>query len=352
MRLLHCPTYEARRQIRLLLGAALLLAACAGPAPNDSPTGKPEKEKITLAVGGKTGIAYLPLTIAERQGFFTEEGLSVEIQELQGGAKALQALVGGSADVVVGYYDHTIQMQAIQKEITAVALLGRYPGLVLGVRTDLAGEIKQVGDLKGRRVGVTAPGSSSHFFVNYLLSRHGLKPSDVSAIGIGASSTAVAAVEQKQVDALVNLDPMISLLTDRGLIQILADTRTAKDTQEVFGGEYPGASLYASRDFIARHPETTQRLVNALIKGLRWMRGKTPAEIAQSLPEAYFAGDRELYLKGLARSVETFSPDGLFSETAPARVLEVLALFDENVARAEIDLVRTYTNRFVAQAAK
>ena len=64
-------------------------------------------------------------------GFYKEEGLEVELQDFEGGAKALQALVGGSADVVSGYYDHTIQMAAERRELVAFVTMLRYPGLVL-----------------------------------------------------------------------------------------------------------------------------------------------------------------------------------------------------------------------------
>jgi len=331
-----------------LAGIILLaLSSCTQPTRDSQSNVGPEKKRVVLAVGGKTGIAYLPLTIAEQRGLFKAEGLDVDIQDLQGGAKALQAMVGGSAEVVIGYYDHTIQMQAINKTLTAVALLARYPGLVLGVRSDLADQVKQASDLKGKKVGVTALGSSSQFFINHLLSQQGLKPSDISAIGIGANNAAVAAVEQKQVDALVNLDPMIAVLLSRGLIKILVDTRTERDTVKVYGGEYPGSALYTSQEFIERYPGATQRLVNAVVKALRWMHGKRPEEIAQSIPESYFAGNKEIYLQGLASSFGTFSPDGRFSEAAPQKVLTVLSMFDEKVAQAKIDLSKTYTNRFV-----
>lgn len=342
-----------RRLVRLASVLLLALSACSrerDSSPVDAGHRGPEKEKVMLAVGGKVGILYLPLTVVERKGFFKEEGLKVEIQDVQGGAKALQALIGGSADVVMGGYDHTIQMQAKNKDITAVVLVTRYPGLVLGVRSDLANRIQRVTDLKGLRVGITAPGSSSHFFLNYLLSRERLQPGDLSAIGIGMGSAATAAVEQKQVDALVNADPTITVLERRGLINILADTRSEKDTLEIFGGEYPLAVLYLRREFTERFPMTTQRLVNAIVKGLRWMQGRSPAEIAAVLPDAYFAGNKQLYLEALAHSLGMFSPDGRFPESAPPKVLAVLSLFDESVARTKIDLRKTYTNRFVIHA--
>jgi NitT/TauT family transport system substrate-binding protein len=303
--------------------------------------------RVVLGVGGKTAVIYLPLTVVERLGYFKEEGLDVVIQDLGAGARALQALIGGSVEVVAGGYDHTIQMQAQGRDIVAFVLLNRYPGLVLAVRKDLEGEIRSISDLKGRRVGVTAPGSSTHFFVNYLLTRNGLKPTDVSIISTSVGAQAVAAVQNRQVEVISNVEPAISLLEERGLIRVLADTRTAQGTRAVLGGEYPFASLYTTRAWLERNSDTAQRLTNAMVRGLRWMQGKTAAEIAQILPEEFFLGDRNFYIRMLQRNLEMFSPTGRFSETAPLRPLVVLSSFDDNVARARIDLKRTFTNEFV-----
>ena len=88
---------------------------------------------MTLGVGGKPLLYYLPLTIAERKGFFKEQGLEVEINDFGGGAKSLQALIGGSVDVVTGAYEHTIRMQAKGQDVRAVTELGRFPAIVIAV---------------------------------------------------------------------------------------------------------------------------------------------------------------------------------------------------------------------------
>lgn len=308
------------------------------------------QKKVVLAVGGKTAIVYLPLTVVERLGYFKEEGLDVEIQDLQAGSRALAALIGGSADVVMGFYDHTIQMQAQGREIVAFVEVGQFPGIVLGVRSDLP--IRSIADLKGKKVGVTAPGSSTHFFLNYLLVKNGLRPQDVAVIGVGVSATAVAAVQKGQVEALSNIDPAITLLEERRLLRVLADTRSPEETRAVLGGEYPAAVLYTTRAWLDKNPDTAQRLVNAMVRGLRWLKGKTPEEVARVLPEEYFLGERALYLRVLAKSLPMFSPTGRFRETAVLRPLTVLSLFDEKVARAQIDLKKTYTNAFVDRVPK
>ena len=213
---------------------------------------------MRLAVGGKPALFYLPLTVAERLGYFRDQGIELEISDFPGGARALQALIGGSADVVTGAYDHTIQMQAKSQPIVATIQLGRFPGYVLAVLSAKAPRYQGPKDLKGMKVEITAPGSSTHMMVQHLLVKNGLRPEDdASFIGVGASASAVAAVQRGEIDAIVNVDPVISLLESQGLIKVVADTRTLEGTREVFGRPYPAAVLYAPRPFIDKRPRTT-----------------------------------------------------------------------------------------------
>src|SRR3954452_13650098 len=205
---------------------------------------KPEQTKVRLAVGGKSSLYYLPLTITERLGYFKEAGLEVEISDFAGGAKSLQALIGGSADVVTGSFDHTIQMQAKNQAIVALVQLGRFPGFGLALRKEKAANYKGPADLKGMRIGVTAPGSSTHFMVLYMMNQAGLKPDDASFIGTGSGGTVVAAVKRGEGDVISNADPMINILDRDGAVKIVADTRTLEGTKAVYGGPYPAAVLY------------------------------------------------------------------------------------------------------------
>src|ERR671936_1791518 len=253
-----------------------------------------EKKQLTLAVGGKTALYYLPLTICERLGYFKEQGLDVTINDFRGGAQSLQALVGGSVDVVTGAYEHTIRMQAKGQDIKAVIELGRFPGIVVGVRKEKS--YKSAADLKDMKIGVSAPGSSTNFFVMYLMSKAGLKPTDASYIGLGIGPSAVAAIKKGEIDALSNLDPMITKLEQDGDIKVVADSRSEEGTRAIFGGSNPAAVLYVRQDFIDKNPATVQALVNAFYKTLRWLDKATPEEIASTVPEDYFLGDKALYV--------------------------------------------------------
>ena len=313
--------------------------------------GKPEKSKLTIAVGGKNLFYYLPLTIAEQLGYFKDEGLQVEIPDFAGGAKALQALVGGSADVVSGAYEHTINMQAKNQPIMSVVLQGRAPQIVMAVSTKTMPGYKSIADLKGKKIGVTAPGSSTAMMASYVLAKAGLKASDVSFIGVGASSGAIAAVKSGQVDAIANLDPVITMLQRDNLIKVVADTRTLKDTQAVYGGPMPAACLYTPVKFVQDNPGTTQALANAMVRALRWLQKAGPSDIVKTVPDSYLLGDRALYLAAWERVREAISPDGLMPEAGPATALRMLQTFEDSLKDKPIDLGKTYTNNFARKAA-
>src|SRR5438067_7645784 len=215
--------------------AVAVLAAMSLAVPALAAGPKPEQPKVVIAVGGRSLFYYLPLTLADRLGYFKDEGVNVEIVDFPGGAKALQAMVGGSADVVSGAFEHVVDMHAKGVEVQEFVVQDRYSGIVLGLSKDRAKAYKSPKDLRGLKIGVTAPGSSTNFLVNALLAPEGLAPDAVSIIGVGASSGAVAAMQKGQIDGLSNLDPVITRLEKSGGLVTVVDTRTAGAVTEVYG---------------------------------------------------------------------------------------------------------------------
>src|SRR5437868_7918605 len=206
--------------------AAAALGAAAIGAPLVHGQAKLEKSKVSIAVGGKAAFYYLPLTISEQLGYFKAEGLEVEISDFSGGARALQAVVGGSADVCSGAFEHTINLQAKNQFFQAFVLQGRAPQIAIGVSTKNMPGYTGIADLKGRKIGVSAPGSSTNMVSNLVLSRGGLKASDVSYIGVGVAAGALTALRSGQIDAISNTDPVMTMLEQKGDVKIISDTRT------------------------------------------------------------------------------------------------------------------------------
>jgi len=337
-----------RRTFLIGAGAAALTA---GLSPGAFAQAKPEKSKVTLGVGGKPLLYYLPLTIAERRGFFKEEGLDVEINDFGGGAKSLQALIGGSVDVVTGAYEHTIRMQAKGQDVRAIAELGRFPAIVIAVRKDKAGQIKSAADFKGLKIGVTAPGSSTALTTQYAMVKAGLKPTDAAFIGVGSGASAVAAMQKGEIDVISHLDPVIAKLDSDGDITVLIDTRTEGGTRALFGGSNPAATLYAKKDFIDANPETTQRLVNAFMKSLKWLQTAKPEDVADTVPPEYHLGDKPLYIKAVQNSLESYSRTGIVPPDGMVSVMDMLKTLDPELKDAKVDLAVTFDDRFVKKTA-
>lgn len=328
-----------------LAGAVVALALTSGLAVAQT--------KVTVAIGGGACLCYLPTVLAKQLGEYEKAGLAVELVDLKGGSDALKAVLGGSADVVSGYFDHCVNLAAKKQELQSFVVYDRYPGLVLVVAPSHNDKVKSIKDLAGKKVGVSAPGSSTDFFLKYLLKKNGVAASDVAVIGVGLGATAVAAMQQGQIDAAVMLDPSVTVLQGSYPdLRILSDTRTQKDTLDVFGGEYPGGSLYSTTAWVKSHEKEAQGLTNAIVNTLDWIHSHSPEEIMAKMPPEIVGKNKELYLAALKNTIPMYSKTGLMDPKGADAVLAVFSESSPEVAKANIDLSKTFTNRFVEQAKK
>ncbi|MCK1358486.1 ABC transporter substrate-binding protein [Bradyrhizobium sp. 199] len=334
-----------KNTIARLAGALLALTLTTGFAAAQS--------KVTIAIGGGSCLCYLPTVLAKQLGEYEKAGLNVELVDLKGGSDALKAVLGGSADVVSGYFDHCVNLAAKKQELQAFVVYDRYPGLVLVVAPSRTNDIKSVKDLAGKKVGVSAPGSSTDFFLKYMLKKNGIDPTSAAVIGVGLGATAVAAMEQGQIDAAVMLDPSVTVLQGNHKdLRILSDTRTQKDTLETFGGEYPGGALYSTAAWVSGHEKETQGLTNAILATLAWIHSHSPEEIMAKMPEETVGKNKDLYLAALKNTIPMYSETGKMDPKGADAVLAVFSVSSPEVANAKIDVSKTFTNKFVEQARK
>ncbi len=341
---------RSRRLFHGLATALGLALAAAGLAPA---TGLAQEKRmpVKIAVGGASCLCYLPTVLARQLGYYEQAGLDAELINFKGGSVALTAVLSGSADVVSGYYDHTVNIAAKNKAMRSIVVYDRFPGLVLVVSPKATAEITSIKDLAGKKVGVSAPGSSTDFFLKYLLRKHEINPDRVPVIGIGLTDTAVAAMEQGQVQAAVMLDPAVTLLQSRYPdLRILSDTRTQADTRAVFGGDYPGGSLYALTEWVEQHPRESEALAEAIVRTLEWIHSHSAEEIMAKMPKDFIGSDPGLYLAALKNTIPMYSETGLMDPKGAQAVLEVFSQSVPEIARANIDVRKTYTNEFVEKA--
>jgi NitT/TauT family transport system substrate-binding protein len=290
-----------------------------------------EKPKVTIAVGGKNLFYCLPLTIAEQLGYFKDEGLDATIVDFAGGSSALAVVVGGSADVVSGAFEHTVNMPFKGQPMRAFVLQGAVPQIVLGINPKTMPNYKTVADLKGKKIGVTSSGSSTNVMANFVLAKAGLKPRDVSFIGVGASSGAVAAMRS-------------------GDLKIVADTRIVAESERIFGGPMPGGCLYAPQPFIDKNPNTVQAMTNAMVRANKWIQRAGPGDTIKVVPESYLLGDRSIDIDGFLAAQKALSPDGMFPASGPSTAFRALGSVDAKLAEAKLDLAAVFTNDFARKA--
>jgi NitT/TauT family transport system substrate-binding protein len=311
-----------------------------------------EKKNVSIAVSAPPSQLYfLPVVLAKQLGYFDQEGVSVELQHFNAGSKALESLVGGSADIVAGAYENTIRMQARGVALQSLVLFGRYPQNALGVVKSKAASYKSAADLKGQKIGITGPGSATEVFLNLVLRQAGLAPSDVTPVTVGAGAVAVAAMRRSdELYAISNLDPAITELTTSGDIVIVADSRTEAGTKAIYGGDYASGSLYAPQAFLQKNPQTAQAIANAMVRTLKWIKAATPEQIVAAMPAEIYQTNPTLYRQSLQNNIASFSPDGLMPAEAPEVVYKAIIHFDPALASAKIDVRATYDNAFAEKA--
>ncbi len=320
----------------LLFGAALQSAQAA-----DAPG------KITIMVGGITKLIYLPAKLTEQLGYFKDEGLDVELLSQPAGVDAENELLAGAVQGVVGFYDHTIDLQTKGKDVKAIAVFGQVPGEVEVVSSKSADTIKSMADVKGKTLGVTGLGSSTSFLTQYLAGQHGIASTEYTMLPVGADASFIAAIKQSRIDAGMTTEPTVSRLLQTGDAKVLVDMRTVDGTRAALGGTYPAASLYVQDAWVASHKAEAAKLAHAFARTMQFIHTHSAEEIAAKMPDDY-QKDKALYVTALKASLPMYTADAKMPADGPATVLKVLSAFNPSVKGKHVDLAKTYTNEFVS----
>lgn len=332
--------------------ALTLLAAASGMLLLACMPSWAQGQRLSLGVAGLYTPQNLPVVLADRLGFFKKEGLNVEINDFAGGSKAVQALVGGSVDLITGAYEYTFRLQKQGQDVVSPIEMTRYYGAVLAVRKDKAASVKSIADVKGLTIGVTAPGSGSQVFVWYLMTKAGLRKNDASFIGVGIGSGAVAAIQNREIDAISNIDPMIAKLEWLDLIRPIVDTRTKAGQTEVFGGEMPSVGLLAKRQFLDTRPKVAQATVSALYRSLRWIDSASAEQVVDIVYPDVRGTERDIYIASYKIMLESYSRTGAPSPDSHGRAVGYFKQFEASAANDNIPLASAFDNRFIVESAR
>ncbi|QBS45078.1 ABC transporter substrate-binding protein [Nocardia sp. CS682] len=333
----------------LAVAALLTVTGCRDSRTIPMSGGRPQ---ITIMVGGLEKVIYLPAMLTKQLGFFEKNDIDVSLLGEQSGANAETALLTGDVQAVVGFYDHTVDLQAKDQCLTSVVQFADVPGEVELVAKADAGTIKSVRDLRGRNLGVTSFGSSTDFLTQALTGIEGMTTKDYTRVRAGAGQTFIAGMNHNGIDAGMTTDPTVAQMVNSGEAEILVDMRTEAGTRAALGGLYPATSLYMRCQTVESHPDIVRKLAAAFVQTLQWIKRHTPEEIAAKMPPQYANAGKDLYVQSIRDSIGMFNGDGLMKAEGAQNVLNILGKYSRNVApvRDRIELDKTYTTKFVEEA--
>jgi NitT/TauT family transport system substrate-binding protein len=338
-----------RRHWSMASAAAVGAWLAAGPlAAQTRPAA--QRMRVVVAVDSKSAFCYLPFTLAERLGYFALEGLDVQVRELANSTQAALAVLANEAQILCGPFSSTLYLHARGQWLKSFVLQGRAPHMVFGVSQRSLGRDQSAQDLRGKKIGVMALGSASHQVARLVLQRAGVSEGEVQFVALDKPQAAVVALRSGQIDAICHRDLAITELEQRGDLRVVADLRTLRDSTELFGGPWAAGCLSAPAAFVEANVAPIQALANGMVHALKWLQTAGPSDLIKAVPQAYFQGDRALYLAAFLRAREAWSPDGLMPDLGPATVARVLDSLTESGGFGRLELAQTFTNAFASRA--
>lgn len=272
---------------------------------------------LSIAVAGPpTNPEYLPLRVAAAEGYFAEEKLAVSLDTARAEPIAAQALGRGRVDLAATSLDAALQLGHVGNVPPRLVFgLTAAPPVVLLVPAAWRDRIRSPADLRGKTIGITAPGTPGDLVLSALLARAGLGVHEVSIQSLGDRALA-GAIESGAVAAAMMDDPWASRLIAEGKAVTLADLRARGEAARWLGEPTVHAALFARAD-TALGPAELVPFARALLRALARMREASPGELAAKLPPDA-VGHPEDFARRLGGAREAFLPDGRVSADALA----------------------------------
>jgi NitT/TauT family transport system substrate-binding protein len=272
-------------------------------------------QALTLAVSGPaTSPEYLPLRVAEAEGYFAREGLAVTLKTTKAEPGAAEALAQGQADLAATSLEAILRFgprQATQSPRLVLGLTAA-PPVVLVVAAGHRTIVRSVDDLPGTRIGVSTPGAPEQAWFAWILARAGLSVAQMWMVSRGERGV-VQAVEAGDVHAALVEEPAASRLIASGHAHPLIDLRSPAAVQQAIGAPTVNAAVFVRSDRRPRERDLTA-FARAVLAAQRRMAAGDGTRLATKLPravtampggfEARLAASRDLYLKDGLVTVE------------------------------------------------
>ncbi|MEM0456228.1 MAG: ABC transporter substrate-binding protein [Nitrososphaerota archaeon] len=275
-----------------------------------------EETKYSVKIGNVPAITYAPTYVAIAL-FMDDVGINATYMAFPSGTKAREALITGEIDFASLSTVHVPIARLKDRPLKIIMSLHSREIFSLMVRSELRDVVKEVKDLKGLRLGFSAPGAGSWAFAVYFLKKAGLEPGkDVEMVAVGELSTMYTALKTGKVDAVIAWDPLTTQLMESGEAYALIDLYDPKQHVELLGEEAMSQVLVTREDFISNNPDIVERVVKAHRMALEFIKKEDARKVAEVL-QPYFKGmEIALLEKVVNRIKEAIPEDGSLSESA------------------------------------
>jgi ABC-type nitrate/sulfonate/bicarbonate transport system substrate-binding protein len=317
------PQYGAASAI---IGLALCLAA---PAPAAADT------TLTVGKANATSDAIIPVNVGDELGIFKKHGLTLNIQDFGGGSKMAQALTAGSIDIGDGA---GTEMAFVAKGAPMMTICeSTAPAPFLGIGVPWDSTIKTLDDLKGKRIGVSSPGSFSEWSAHVLARKKGWGENGVTAIAIGGGAApSLAAFKTNQVDASISTASVFLAMEKTKEGRLLAPVST-------YEGNVASGALFASNDIIAKNPDAVRAFLAGWIETVAYMRAHKAETVKIEAKITNF--DEDVMSKEYDLVIDMYVPDCRFDQESLATLKS--SFVELKLLDKEPDMSTLYTEKFL-----
>jgi NitT/TauT family transport system substrate-binding protein len=305
---------------------------------------------VVLTVDSIKGIRNLPAIVAERLGYFKDEGQIVTLTEMREDVAPEEMLVDGRIDGVVAFYHHVLLSQAEGKTVESVITLAVSPGFSVVVATRLKDKVHAPADLQGMKIGAGNPTSGTGLAARWLMASAGLQTSDYTIVPLAAPDKTVQALNDGGVDATIAHHPDPAYYLSQGAGFVLADLNSADATSKALGNRFPTTSLYMANAYVKTHADAVQHLVNAFERALQYINAHSAEDIMALMPKSVVGKNKAGYLESLRVGKQMFATDGVMADADARMELKVLSDIQPQCKGVRIE--ETYTNEFIGNALK
>jgi len=330
----------------LAIGALVLL-------PTAGAVAQQQKVKIREAHTGTLFMA--PVYIAEAAGYMAEQGIDLELNEVDSGALGIAALVAGEVQFFDADPFQAVQLQAQGKQILFIYNLTKRVTLDMVMHPEVARAknvnrgtpiAQRFAALRGLKLGVTRPGAATDVYMRYYLKRAGMDPDrDVSLVAIGGGGSLLAALRTRQIDAFHLSAPTPYLAQRDGFGEVVVKS-SAGDVPELDNFLYTGISVH--KDYADKNPDVLRRWIKAVNQANTLMRQDQAAAVTH-LRKHFPRMDPAVLTLALREIIPALSEDGMMNEQMMQKHLTFLVETGQTTARASAKEGVLWTNAYITK---